>query len=924
MPLKCPSKRTLMSLTTFQQSPHETTELLTHLDACDECRAVVESNIGGHSKFDTLMNKLRAIPDQAEQVPQGMPIIPGYQIRRRIGRGGMGDVFLAHQETPSRLVAIKLTQKSSDHETLEERFHAEIETAGRMDHPGIVPIYESGIVDDQLYFSMPFIDGCDLSAHLKETDLDQRAAASLMIKIAEAVEYANNQGVIHRDLKPSNVLIDQDGQPRVADFGIAKIESNGLNLTATEDHLGTAGYMSPEQAAGKTSTCTRATDVYGLGAILYRTLTGQAPFQGKTIYDTIRLTINKEPKAVSSFVPSVSRDLETICFKCLQKSPIDRYSSAAELRDDLQRFINNEPVTARPISGVGRAYRWVQRNVVISSAASLVIIAMMVTSIVMYVSNNRWQDASSTIENTHQEIQSSIGELLSGLVDDPRMIDRGVTQEKRESAKFLVGIVDSLDKLKQGDRSIETVRSKGMAKFRLGLLTAELDSLEVAIRIEEESRVYFEELTKHADVSRQDKLEYARLLRILGYHYWLIDNRKESETAHALGVSILESIQREGDFEIQVELGISKQYHAEVPVLDENWSLTVQRCELAKEQLSSLVETELPTALEQKAKYFYAMNEYNLGAALGQSGKPKASLAHIEQSLHLYTQLVANAPENRRFASKLSVAELNLGVAELIVRQNRPVALKYLENAADKFASLIKNDPGIIEYQSDYLHTLTTMLPIELAERPSTPVLERCERLRRVANTRYRLAPDMKNSLMSTLDEDLQNCAMNTVFFASQEPDASKAVLVGESALAILSQIGNQSELHNAIVCKCSQMLSQRYKQLKDFPSQIRQWKVVKKACSQGQRPNNMESKSASNHLGGTYCNWGHHLKENDHLKDAIDQYHEAIAFLNLQINRGATAIRTNQLKLNANYFLGIRMQDWQGPWRVQKILLEQ
>ena len=271
-----------------------------------------------------------------------------YQLVEELGRGGMGVVYRGRQASLDRTVAIKMISRGrlASSEDL-ARFRAEAEATAKLDHPGIVPVYEVGEQAAQPYFSMKYIPGDTLSARLANGPLPPRDAARLLSQVARAVEFAHEHGILHRDLKPANILIDADDQPHVTDFGLAKRIVGDANLTASGAILGTPMYMAPEQAAGTRGELSPATDVYSLGSMLYQMLTGRPPFQAATPVDTILLLLEQDPPPPHVVNAKVDRDLEMIALRCLQKPPELRYASAAALADDLDRYLRDEPVSAR-------------------------------------------------------------------------------------------------------------------------------------------------------------------------------------------------------------------------------------------------------------------------------------------------------------------------------------------------------------------------------------------------------------------------------------------------------------------------------------------------------------------------------------------------------------------------------------------------
>ena len=306
-----------------------------------------------------------------------------YEIIREIARGGMGVVFRARQVSLNRPVALKMIlagQLADDTDV--KRFHTEAEAAANLDHPGIVPIFEVGEHEGQHYFSMGFVEGQSLSQRLAEGPLPPREAAELIRRVSEAIEYAHQHGVIHRDLKPANILIDQNGNPRVTDFGLAKKLKEDSGLTGSGQIMGTPSYMPPEQAGGKRGDVGPAADVYALGATLYALVTGRPPFQAATAMDTVLQVISEEPVPPRRLNLAVEPDIETICLKCLEKEPTKRYASAAALAEELARFLAGKPILARPVGQAERAWRWCRRNPVVAGLAGGMALALTLGTVV--------------------------------------------------------------------------------------------------------------------------------------------------------------------------------------------------------------------------------------------------------------------------------------------------------------------------------------------------------------------------------------------------------------------------------------------------------------------------------------------------------------------------------------------------------------
>ncbi len=290
--------------------------------------------------------------------------IGNYEILDEIGRGGMGVIYRAREVHSQRIVALKrvLTYHTDSHQTL-ARFRREAETATRLDHPNIVPIYYVGEDAEGLpFFAMKFAPGGSLAQAREAFRREPRKSVSLMTKVAFAIQYAHEQGVLHRDLKPSNILLSDRWEPMVSDFGLAKWIHDSKDLTRTLTIFGTPGYMAPEQTARPSMRLTPAADIYNLGAILFELLTGRSPFVGEHALAVLQQAVEKPAPMLRSLAPRLDRDLETICSHCLEREPLARYHSAGAVAQDLQNWLEGRPIVARPVGIPVRLWRWSRRN----------------------------------------------------------------------------------------------------------------------------------------------------------------------------------------------------------------------------------------------------------------------------------------------------------------------------------------------------------------------------------------------------------------------------------------------------------------------------------------------------------------------------------------------------------------------------------
>jgi len=346
------------------------------------------------------------------------PQVQGYKILSELGRGGMGVVYKARQVKLNRIVALKMVLAGA-HAGADQlaRFFTEAEAVAQLQQPNIVQIHEVSEHDGLPYFSLEYVDGGSLAEKIGGQPQPVEEAARMVELLARAMAYAHHHSIIHRDLKPANVLLTAEGEPKITDFGLAKRLESDSSQTRSGTLMGTPNYMAPEQARGDVKEVGPLADVYALGIILYEMLTGRTPFLGTSILDTLQQVRNHEPVPPSRLQPKVPRDLETICLKCLQKEPAKRYGSSELLAEDLRRFRAGEPILARPVGRVERAWRWCKRNPRVAALSTAVAILVMTTGValtVMEVRSLRFKAASQETRKLAQQRLEQAGEAMAG------------------------------------------------------------------------------------------------------------------------------------------------------------------------------------------------------------------------------------------------------------------------------------------------------------------------------------------------------------------------------------------------------------------------------------------------------------------------------------------------------------------------------
>jgi serine/threonine-protein kinase len=406
----------------------------------------------------------------------------------------MGIVFRARHVGLNRQVAIKMLLAGAYAQPNErERFRREAEAVARLRHPNVVQVYDVGEEDGRGYFTMEYVDGGSLAQKLACSPMPARAAAELLTVLAAAVHAAHTAGIVHRDLKPGNVLLTTDGTPKVGDFGLARRLDGDSELTGTGVAIGTPSYMAPEQVEGKSDEVGPAIDVYALGAILYELLTGRPPFKGETGEETLRQVVSQDPVAPSKLNPRVPRDLETVCLKCLHKSPARRYTSARELANDLGRFLAGEPILARPIGIAERTVKWARRR----PTAAILLLALLVL-FVGAAGTGIWlrqQEADRRVVKEKREGQARV-DIEAGLI---RALELGQDERWQEALDVLAGAATQI-----GDANSPELEQR-LEELQAGIRTAQrLEGVRETTPLGESVRVDYQRWAANYKVAFQE------------------------------------------------------------------------------------------------------------------------------------------------------------------------------------------------------------------------------------------------------------------------------------------------------------------------------------------------------------------------------------------------------------------------------------
>jgi tetratricopeptide (TPR) repeat protein len=492
------------------------------------------------------------------------PAIEGLEWLGEIGRGSMGVVYKARDMALSRIVAIK-TIAQGQHAAPEQRnrFQAEARAVARLRHANIIAIYRIGEHDSQPYLSLEYAEGGDLDRLLTEKPMAPREAAELTETLAQAMQVVHEAGIVHRDLKPRNVLITSDGVLKISDFGLAKLLDVGAECTASGQVIGTPSYMAPEQADGQPKKIGPAADIYALGAILYKALTGRAPFLGDSALETLKLLSTTEVARPAELRPGLPKDLETICLKCLQKEPSKRYASALDLADDLRRFLDGRPIAARPVGSTERFFRWCRRNPKLAAAwmlvAATVLGAISVYLGLTYRHNRalraevrRTEDKATEAHLSYLEACSAMHAMLRRL--DDRQLD-GVPEVLKLRRGLLEAFLSFFDRmLAQTGTNDPVVRADAArAASELSVVQGELGHPDEAEKLARRAVELLEKLRKEGLDDRDLVITQSFALMRLGSYLVTLGRPAEAIAYSQESVDVLDALVSRGPPDMVLE-----------------------------------------------------------------------------------------------------------------------------------------------------------------------------------------------------------------------------------------------------------------------------------------------------------------------------------------------------------------------------------
>jgi serine/threonine-protein kinase len=647
---------------------------------------------------------VRRVPPDANGGPTGAsPCIAGYEVLGQLGRGAMGVVYQARQVKLNRLVALKmiLTGAQATPEEL-RRFQVEAEAVARLQHPHIVQIHEIGEQAGLPYFSLEYVAGGSLARQLASTPQPAVQAARLVQTLAGAVHYAHQKGIVHRDLKPANILLTAELSPKITDFGLAKLLDSGRDQTWSGAFLGTPCYAAPEQADGRTRNIGPATDVYALGAILYELLTGRPPFLGESKVDTLLQVKTQEPVPPRRLQPKVPPDLETICLECLHKEPARRYATAAALADDLHRFLNDEPIRARPVSRAERLGRWCRRNPKVASLAALlglVVLCATPTVTVLWRQAAGARDearANLTLADTNLELAiKAVDDCYVLATENPVLQPESQQQLRKLLLEQALPFYRGFRAQRQNDPALQVRLAR--FHYRIGVITREIGQMKDAVEAFQQAAVLGEALAAAYPEVTEYRAGLAAAYNLLGASQRKIGQHAAALQSNEQAVRIYAQLAVERPLNRDYQWRLANAYYNLGSLQRDLGQADAARATMEQARVfqDKLVTTYPEVPAYQRDLAWTCIDVGELQRSAGQPDLAQRSYAEAEA---LLINLVCTHPNVSDYQRAWAQVSINRGILQDATGQTAAAVQSY-QKACELFANLAAEYPAVFEYR---------------------------------------------------------------------------------------------------------------------------------------------------------------------------------------------------------------------------------
>ncbi len=629
--------------------------------------------------------------------------LEGYEILGELGRGGMGVVYRALDVRLKRVVALKmiLAGVHADPGDL-KRFQLEAEAVAQLQHPNIVQIHDVGEHEGKPYFSLEFVEGGELASQIAGEPQPPDEAARLVETLSRAMQFAHQRNIIHRDLKPANVLLTADGQPKITDFGLAKRLEDDSGQTASGSIMGTPSYMAPEQAGGHQAQIRPQTDVYALGALLYCLLTGRPPFQSANVMDTVLQVLEQEPVPPRQLVTGLDKNLETITLKCLQKDPARRYQAAEEVADELKRYLNDEPILARPVGIAERTWRWCRRKPAIAGLCAAITLLLGFVTVNGYLQAEIQRDLTGQALTQKAKANENF-DLARGAVDrfmtevsESQLLTVPHMEPLRR--KLLTGAMEFYEKfVQQAQDNPELKTALGKSHRKLGRILAILGDDERSVEGISKAIEIFTQLSEEHPGDRETSYNLARSSKMLGIVLRKLGRNEEATEALERAIAVASQLVKDSPTvpDHAFELANAKN---SLGILLREESRTNEA--LANYKSAITIAEQIVDEHPRNFKFRGELGNtyHNLGVLLCfELSQLAESAKQLEQARAVYQQLAEDEPENPRHVYTLAIVHGSLG--NLAHRSGQPTqAVEFSRRSRDLFEQVARAHPDVPDY----------------------------------------------------------------------------------------------------------------------------------------------------------------------------------------------------------------------------------
>ncbi len=691
----------------------------------------LQGELGDMSNLETLAPQDTVREKRRGPVP-ALRAFGDYELIEQIAKGGMGVVYKARQPKLKRTVALKMIlagQFANEQEIA--RFHTEAEAAANLRHPNIVSVYEVGEVDGQHYFSMEYVDGPSLAEAVRRDSVSPQRAAEIMRTIAEAIQFAHDKGILHRDLKPANVMLDPDGKPLVTDFGLAKRIEDSSGITITGAIVGTPSYMPPEQADPSTGKVGPTSDLYSLGAVLYELLTGRPPFRASNPFETVKKVIEEEAPLPRTIDPSIPRDLETICMKCLQKERERRYGSARELAEELKRYLNGEPIQARPISSGERVIRWCRRNPKVATWIGVAVSAMIVALIASFSAFmvQSWaleevRAAKLESDESYRKAREAVDEWFTQISEYDLLNEPALQPLRRDLLERALDYYGDFLRQRGGD---PTLRDEiALTHFRIGVIQQAAGTTEEALAALQRARDMQQALLTETPNDNDRKYALSNTITAMGTSLAHAHRDSDALDTYDEALALRQELVKAAPDNIEYQRKLA---NAEMNIgivfkdqtrWDEgrgklNTAQDVRTMALAKDEKNDRLRRDFGKGFFNLAKLEFEARLEALSQADGVGAETlrKKSLELAEKARAEFERLYENDPKS--FLNRIQLATCNNLLAELKAltadeaEADMAEAIQLYDSAQPVLHALTLMNPAVAEYQAE-LATLNLQL----------------------------------------------------------------------------------------------------------------------------------------------------------------------------------------------------------------------